>query len=138
MSMARWGLIAETSVRWGEGRDWTATVLGYAEGTREFALRELEKQARQRFPAPGRRRSPQVRFFREGDGFLMIVGERMQTRYTVAELLYDSEAPAPAQPEPGAAVPQDAEPPRAAEPDVARDEDGVPITPSWLGRSDLS
>ncbi|MFC0598923.1 hypothetical protein [Streptomyces palmae] len=115
--MARWGLIAETSERWGEGRSWTATVLGYAEGTRESALRELERHARERIPAPGRR-TPRVRFFRQEDGFLMIVREGIQTRYTVAELLYDSEAPPP-------------------EPEVPLDADGVPVTPSWLRRGDL-
>ncbi|WP_431041828.1 hypothetical protein ACQUSR_07815 [Streptomyces sp. P1-3] len=145
--MARWGLIAESSVRRGEGRSWSAHIMGYVDGTREEALRELEAHARRRFPPPSRW-TKRTQLFRVGDGLMMITDNvhNLYTRFTVAELLYDSDAPpvpadpepVTAEPEPAAAEPEDAGPsPLDAVPDDARFDDGVPVKPSWLGRSDL-
>src|SRR5690606_27704855 len=71
------------------------------------------------------------------------------TRFTVAELLADSDAPAapdpgpeevrepaPAAPapDPAPAAPQDPPPPAEQDAVGELDEDGVPVRPSWLGR----
>ncbi|WKX72965.1 hypothetical protein [Streptomyces sp. XD-27] len=146
--MARWGLIVEVSERRGEGRSWSAYVMGYVDGTREQALRELEAHARRRFPPPSRW-TKRTQLFRAGDALMLITERGMHnryTRFTVAELLYDSDAPpASADPRPPAADLEPAPEPEAPEPgpldgvpDEARFDDGVPVKPSWLGRTDLS
>lgn len=67
--------------------------------------------------------------------------QTFSTRFTVAELLDDSAAPAPpsaeatppvAEPDPADAVPPPSTPP------VERYADGVPVRPTWWGRTDLS
>ncbi|MER6104216.1 hypothetical protein ABT115_18275 [Streptomyces sp. NPDC001832] len=72
--------------------------------------------------------------------------QSFSTRFTVAELLDDSAVPPPpaaepepAEPEPAAAVPPPPPPPppSPASPPVERYADGVPVRPSWLGRTDV-
>ncbi|MEV1025918.1 hypothetical protein [Streptomyces sp. NPDC050264] len=150
--MPTWGLVVETTTGTGERKHVEAYVLAQLDATRDDALRELERRAHQYQPthpmSPKRRR-----LFRTGDGFLLVVDGAWQsfsTRFTLAELLHDSAAPAPAPapepvqaPEPADVAPP-ADVPRPApapvpEPDpVARYDDGVPVKPSWLGRTDLS
>ncbi|MEU0003387.1 hypothetical protein ABZ079_03505 [Streptomyces sp. NPDC006314] len=120
------------------------------EGTYEEALAELERHARRSMahhPKKRRRR----RFFRNGDDFLMVVDDAAWrssgTRYTVAELLEDTAAPAKptnageatmkstdrreaTQPEPVETMPP-------ASPSEERYPDGVPVRPKWPGRADL-
>ncbi|MFJ8826615.1 hypothetical protein ACIREE_33200 [Streptomyces sp. NPDC102467] len=152
--MSTWGLIVETTTGTGERKHIEAYVLAQLDGTRDDALRELEQRARHYQPShpmsPKRRR-----LFRTGDGFLLAVDGAWQsfsTRFTLAELLHDSAAPTPAPvaepapepvqaPEPADAVPTATVPQPATEPEldpVARYDDGVPVRPSWLGRTDLS
>ncbi len=150
-----WALVVETTQGIGQRKHTVARVLGHVEGSLEEALAELERQARGYVPEhPGspRRR----RLLRTADGFLLVVEGSWQTfasRFTVGELLADSEAP-PA-PEPEAREPRVREPragesapagPRAGPdepsgpasgPDEV-DEDGIPVRPAWLGRRDLS
>ncbi|MFB8034346.1 hypothetical protein ACFC5Z_15680 [Streptomyces sp. NPDC056004] len=152
--MAIWGLVIETTVGIGERKHGEAYVLTHVDGTREEALVELEQRARRH--TPEHPRSPKRRrLFRESDGFLLVIDGAWQsfsTRFTVAELLDDSAAPAapatppahPAQPEaepeeePEAEPePADAVPPPTSTPPVERDADGVPIRPNWWGRTDL-
>ncbi|WPW33567.1 hypothetical protein P6B95_26315 [Streptomyces atratus] len=134
----------ETTVGVGERKHAEAYVLAHLEGTREDALAELEQRARNH--TPEHPRSPKRRrLFREGDGFLLVIDGAWQsfsTRFTVAELLDDSAAPPPAEPEPepvepepGATVPSP--PPPPSSPPVERYADGVPVRPSWLGRIDV-
>ncbi|MEU3217429.1 hypothetical protein [Streptomyces sp. NPDC006971] len=158
--MTTWGLVMETTVGGGEHKHIETYVLAHMAGTREDALLELERRARVHTPAhpwnPKRRR-----LFRKDDGFLLVIDGTWQsysTRFTVAELLEDSAAPAPEparEPEPApdpeaeappapapapAAAREDARRRRAehpAEEDVARYADGVPVRPAWLGRADL-
>jgi hypothetical protein len=89
-----WGLIVETTTGGGSARHWAADVLGEVRGTREEALRELEAHA-QRY-RPQHPFSPQrSRVFRDGDGFLMVVEGRTETfhtRFSVGELIHDSDA----------------------------------------------
>ncbi|MEU3945094.1 hypothetical protein [Streptomyces sp. NPDC029526] len=164
-----WGLVVETTVGTGQRKHTEAQVVAHVTGSRAEALEELERRARAYQPwhptSPKRRR-----LLRVDDGFLLVVDGAYQsfgTRFTVAELLADSDAPAapdpgpggtrepaPAAPAPGSApAPQD--PPSPDEsppggpdtvggpspggPDAAGelDEDGVPVRPSWLGRPDL-
>ncbi|MFH8790743.1 hypothetical protein [Streptomyces roseoverticillatus] len=142
--MATWGLIVETTVG-GEHKRTKTSVLAHVEGEREEALAELERRARDFVPQhpwnPKRRR-----FFRHGDGFLLVLDGSWQqsysTRFTLAELLEDSAAaPEPAEPP----APEPAEPPAPADsvqpppagPAEERDADGVPVKPAWLGRTDL-
>ncbi|MFJ9734222.1 hypothetical protein ACIRUL_23235 [Streptomyces sp. NPDC101171] len=127
-----------------------AQVVAHVAGPREEALAELERRAR-RF-APEHPRSPRRRrLLREGDGFLLVVDGAWQsfvTRFTVAELLEDSAdtappepAPAPEKlPAPAAALEPAGKGPIApvAEEQVERYADGVPVRPSWLGRTDLA
>ncbi|MFF9511866.1 hypothetical protein ACF1BU_00470 [Streptomyces sp. NPDC014724] len=143
--MATWGLVMETTVGAGERKHTEAYVLTHLEGTREDALMELERRARNHAPehpwSPKRRR-----LFREGGGFLLVIDGAWQsfsTRFTVAELLDDSAAPPPpavepvtAEPEPEAAVPPPPPSPSSSSP-VERYADGVPVRPSWLGRTDV-
>ncbi|GAA2313886.1 hypothetical protein OKJ48_10415 [Streptomyces kunmingensis] len=146
--MPTWGLVVEMTVGMGERKHAEAYVLAHVEGTRDEALAELEDRVRRH--APEHPRNPKRRrMFRTGDGFLLVVDGAWQsfsTRFTVAELLADSAAPAPepvAEPAPvPASEPVDAVPPPATpQPEtdpVARYDDGVPVKPSWLGRADLS
>ena len=138
--MATWGLVIETTVGIGERKHSEAYVLTHLEGTRDEALAELEQRARHH--SPEHPRNPRRRrLFRDGDGFLLVIDGAWQsfsTRFTVAELLEDSAAPAkPArhpksEPDPAAAV----LPPPSSLP-VERYADGVPVRPTWLGRNDL-
>ncbi|MEV7956011.1 hypothetical protein ACIOHC_08265 [Streptomyces sp. NPDC088252] len=144
--MATWGLVMETTVGAGERKHTEAYVLAHLEGTREDALVELERRARNHTPehpwSPKRRR-----LFREDGGFLLVIDGAWQsfsTRFTVAELLDDSAAPPPpaAEPEPAAPEPEVAPPPPPSPPPspsspVERYADGVPVRPSWLGRTDV-
>ncbi|MBT3167213.1 hypothetical protein HTV80_29575 [Streptomyces sp. Vc74B-19] len=163
-----WGLLVETTVGTGQRKHVETHVVAHVTGSRQEALAELERRARAHSPAhplsPKRRR-----LLRTGDGFLLVVDGAWQsfaTRFTVAELLEDSDAPREPEPvveetpaaepdvgEPPAEKPDVEEPP-AERPDVEgtppapprptpeqpaeRDADGVPVLPSWLGRSDLS
>ncbi|MGW1103351.1 hypothetical protein [Streptomyces sp. NPDC002540] len=149
--MATWGLVMETTVGVGERKHTEAYVLAHLEGTREDALVELERRARNHTPehpwSPKRRR-----LFREGGGFLLVIDGARQsfsTRFTVAELLDDSAAPPPpavepepaepepAEPEPEVAPPPPPSPPPSPSVPVERYADGVPVRPSWLGRTDV-
>jgi hypothetical protein len=143
--VATWGLVIETTVGVGERKHTEAYVLTHVEGTREEALVELERRAR--IHTPEHPRSPKRRrLFRERDGFLLVIDGAWQsfsTRFTVAELLDDSAAPAPPA-EAAEAAPAEVEPdpagtvpPALSTPPVERDADGVPMRPSWLGRTDL-
>ncbi|MFD5500237.1 hypothetical protein ACFWJS_11020 [Streptomyces sp. NPDC127061] len=148
--MAIWGLVIETTVGVGERKHTEAYVLTHVEGTREEALVELERRARRH--TPEHPRSPKRRrLFRERDGFLLVIDGAWQsfsTRFTVAELLDDSAAPAPppttevappeAEPDPADTVPSPPPPsPPPSTPPVERDADGVPVRPAWWGRTDL-
>ncbi|MFJ9668287.1 hypothetical protein ACIRPP_27350 [Streptomyces sp. NPDC101219] len=158
-----WGLVVETTVGTGQRKHTEAQVVAHVTGSRAEALEELERRAHAYQPwhptSPKRRR-----LLRVDDGFLLVVDGAYQsfgTRFTVAELLADSDAPAapdrgpegtrepaPAAPAPDPApAPQD--PPAAHRPSPDEpspggpdavgelDEDGVPVRPSWLGRPDL-
>ncbi|MDT0405853.1 MULTISPECIES: hypothetical protein [Streptomyces] len=147
-AVTTWGLVVESTVGTGERKHTEAQVVAHVEGTREEALAELERRARAHVPAhplSHRRR----RLLRDGDGFLLVVDGAWRsflTRFTVAELLEDSAAPAapepvgrtPSEPEPVAEAVPPASPRPSAEQPAERDEDGVPVLPSWLGRRDLS
>ncbi|MFI8092518.1 hypothetical protein ACIF9R_30050, partial [Streptomyces sp. NPDC086080] len=104
-----WALVVETTQGIGQRKHTVARVLTHVEGSREAALAELERQARGYAPEhPGspRRR----RLLRTGDGFLLVVDGSWQTfasRFTVGELLADSEAP----PAPGPPAGEPAAPP---------------------------
>ncbi|MFI9604054.1 hypothetical protein ACIHCX_30140 [Streptomyces sp. NPDC052043] len=151
--MTTWGLIIETTVGVGERKHIEAYVVAHVTGPREEALAELERRARSH--SPEHPRSPKRRrLLRQDDGFLLVIDGAWQsfvTRFTVAELLEDSDAPAapepaveepdaPTVPEPvvqaapGAPATAAAEP---AEQQVERYSDGVPVRPAWLGRNDL-
>ncbi|ROP44216.1 hypothetical protein [Streptomyces sp. PanSC9] len=147
--MMTWGLVIETTVGVGDRKHTEAHVVAHVSGPREKALEELEQRARSF--SPGHPRSPKRRrLLRVGDGFLLVIDGAWQsyvTRFTVAELLEDSAAPAPALPEPSvpvapASAPEPPAGPAAApcEPTQQVDlyEDGVPVKPSWLGREDLT
>ncbi|MFD8791483.1 hypothetical protein [Streptomyces vinaceus] len=146
--MATWGLILETTVGSGEHKHTEAYVMAHVEGGREMALAELERRARAY--TPEHPRSPKRRrLFRDGDGFLLVVDGAWQshaTRFSAAELLDDTARPAAAErvsdepvaaevlPAPTQELPP---PPPSPSPTVERDEDGVPVKPAWLGRTDL-
>ncbi|MCC3769485.1 hypothetical protein, partial [Streptomyces sp. UNOC14_S4] len=140
----------------------SGSVIAHVEGSRDEALRELEKRAWSYEPVhpynPRRRR-----LFRTADGYALILDgawDDYVTHFTVAELLYDSDTPPPEPQQddrPVEAVPKKslrrkrvrteqsaARPETAAQrlPQDARDAarydaDGVPLKPSWLGRGDL-
>ncbi|MFJ8750072.1 hypothetical protein ACIREO_12185 [Streptomyces sp. NPDC102441] len=151
--MPRWGLVVEQNLGFGrQGRMWSVEVMGHVEGTREEALAALRVRA-ERFdpvhPTTRKRRT----LYREADGFLLVVEgvwQPFHCRFTVAEQLYDSAAPEPAEQlgsparergEPGAGDPA---PPRAKPPEPEPEpgpppawDAEVPEVPSWLGRDDL-
>ncbi|MGW7106539.1 hypothetical protein ACWGHU_10330 [Streptomyces xanthophaeus] len=147
--METWGLIVEATVGLGERKHTEAYVLTQVEGTREEALAELERRARAY--SPEHPRSPKRRrLLRSGDGFLLVIDGAWQsyaTRFSVAELLEDTDRPEPPPlsineppPAPDAAPVPHPEPlPPAPHPAAGEgcDEDGVPLRPSWLGRTDL-
>ncbi|MFD7097083.1 hypothetical protein [Streptomyces xanthophaeus] len=147
--METWGLIVEATVGLGERKHTEAYVLTQVEGTREEALAELERRARAY--SPEHPRSPKRRrLLRSGDGFLLVIEGAWQsyaTRFSVAELLEDTDRPEPPPPSinepppaPDAAPVPHSEPlPPAPHPAAGEgcDEDGVPLRPSWLGRTDL-
>lgn len=95
--MATWGLIVEMTVGTGERKHMEASVLTHVEGSREEALAELGEWIGRY--TPEHPRSPKrSRIFRTADGFLLVVDGAWQTfssRFTVAELVKDSAAPAP-------------------------------------------
>ncbi|MFI9629203.1 hypothetical protein [Streptomyces sp. NPDC052042] len=99
--MATWGLVMETTVGAAERKHTEAYVLAHMTGTREEALLELERRARNHTPThpwSQKRR----RLFRKEDGFLLVIDGAWQsfsTRFTLAELLEDSAARKP-DPEP--------------------------------------
>ncbi|WP_190018692.1 hypothetical protein [Streptomyces lucensis] len=122
----------------GERKHTEANVVAYVRGTRAQALAELERRARSY--SPEHPRSPRRRrLLRASDGFLLVVDGVWQsfvTRFTVAELLEDSDAPAVPEQSveaPGGTV---AAPGGQAE-ETERYADGVPVRPAWLGRDDL-
>ncbi|MEU9477316.1 hypothetical protein [Streptomyces sp. NPDC048191] len=149
--MTVWGLVVETTMSAGDRKHIEANVVAHVHGTRDEAFAELERRARSF--SPEHPRSPRRRrLLRHGDGFLLVVDGVFQsfaTRFTVAELLEDSAAPAAPQDAPAARnepVPQD-EPAARNEPvqqdapvadDIERYSDGVPVKPAWWGRDDLS
>ncbi|MFE2551936.1 hypothetical protein ACFXGI_25770 [Streptomyces sp. NPDC059355] len=144
--MTTWGLILETTVGSGERKHTEAYVMAHVEGDRETALAELEQRARAY--TPEHPRSPKRRrLFRAGDGFLLVVDGSWQfhaTRFSAVELLDDTDRPTPAErresePVAAEALPAMTPPPPPLLPAAAvdRDEDGVPVKPSWLGRTDL-
>ncbi|MGW6541156.1 hypothetical protein ACWGBV_14300 [Streptomyces sp. NPDC055051] len=128
----------ETTVGMGERKHTEASVLAHVTGSREEALAELERRARNHTPAhplSHRRR----RLLRQDEGFLLVVDGAWQsyvTRFTVAELLEDSAAPVPRE-EPRPERRPEPVPAEPSPPPVERDADGVPVRPSWLGRDDL-
>jgi hypothetical protein len=93
--MPTWGLIVETTFGTGDRKRWRGDVLAQVEGTREEALVELEKRARQYRPAHPLK--PQrTRLFRDGEAFVLVSDGTLgtfHTRFTAAELLHDSGAP---------------------------------------------
>ncbi|MFB7254845.1 hypothetical protein [Streptomyces nojiriensis] len=152
MDVATWGLVLETTVGLGERKHTEAYVMTHVEGGREAALAELERRARAY--TPEHPRSPKRRrLFRDGDGFLLVVDGAWQshaTRFSIAELLDDTDRPAPAEPAGDASVPEEPPatpptpismpelpPPSPPSVTVECDEDGVPVKPAWLGRTDL-
>ncbi|MFI5831391.1 hypothetical protein ACIA6C_29740 [Streptomyces sp. NPDC051578] len=151
--MTTWGLILETAVGSGERQYTQAYVMTHVEGGRELALAELERRARAYTPEHPRR-PKRRRLYRDGDGLLLVIDgvwHSHATRFSVAELLDDTDRPAPAvgvSDEPTAAEePPAMAPVRTHEPlpppslppvlPVERDVDGVPVKPAWLGRDDL-
>lgn len=147
-TVTTWGLVVETTVGAGERKHTEAHVVAHVTGSRTEALAELERRARNHVPmhplSPKRRR-----LLRAGDGFLLVVDGAWQsfvTRFTVAELLEDSAASpapkpvveAPAPPPVAPAAPSSGPAEQQVEPTVELDEDGVPVRPAWLGRTDLA
>ncbi|MER6089741.1 hypothetical protein [Streptomyces bluensis] len=149
--MATWGLIRETAnVKHWDSYITETHVLAYVEGTYEEALAELERHARRSMANHPKKRKRR-RLFRSGDDFLMVVDDAAWrssgTRYTVAELLEDTAAPAQPTNTCGATMkptdrreatkpePVDTMPP--ASPPEEQYPDGVPVKPKWLGRADL-
>ncbi|WP_256987994.1 hypothetical protein [Streptomyces sp. BR123] len=95
--METWGLVLETTVGAGERKHIEAFVMAQVEGDKKAALAELERRARAY--CPEHPRSPKRRrLFRHGDGFLLVVNGAWQsyvTRFTLAELIEDSDRPQP-------------------------------------------
>ncbi|MEU6660197.1 hypothetical protein [Streptomyces sp. NPDC046821] len=144
--MTTWGLIVETTVGMGERKHMEASVLAHVEGSREEAMAELERRAWRYIPEHPRN-ARRRRAYRTADGILLVMDGSWQsfsTRFVVAELVGDSDAPPP-EPEP---VPAEVDPTPPAQPEntgtpspdasVARYDDGVPVKPAWFGRTDLS
>ncbi|MFI7358894.1 hypothetical protein ACIBTP_33800 [Streptomyces avidinii] len=148
--MTTWGLILETTVGLGDRKHTEAYVMAHVEGPRETALAELEKRARAY--SPEHPRSPKRRrLFRSGDGFLLVIDGAWQshaTRFAAAELMDDTDRPPPAKAVGAGPASEGARRVPALEPKpvtptlptvtVERDEDGVPVKPAWLGRTDLA
>ncbi|MFK0235368.1 hypothetical protein [Streptomyces vinaceus] len=148
--MTTWGLVLETTVGSGERKHTEAYVMAHVEGPRETALAELERRARAY--SPEHPRSPKRRrLFRSRDGFLLMIDGAWQshaTRFSVAELMDDTERPAQSKAVDDEPAAPDSKPEREPEPEpatptlptvaVERDEDGVPVKPAWLGRTDLA
>ncbi|MFE0578464.1 hypothetical protein [Streptomyces sp. NPDC058874] len=136
--MTIWGLVIETTVGVGERKHTEAHVVAHISGSRAEALTELERRARSH--TPEHPRSPRRRrLLRESDGFLLVVDGAWQsfvTRFTVAEVLEDSAAPAV--PEPVEVSSEPVTSPGESVGQVERYADGVPVKPAWLGRDDLS
>ncbi|MGW2272549.1 hypothetical protein [Streptomyces yangpuensis] len=146
--MTTWGLVVEATVGLGERKRTEAYVLAHVEGSREAALAELERRARGYDPEHPRN-PKRRRLLRSGDGFLLVIDGAWQsyaTRFSIAELLEDSDRPEPPQQDAAHPAPSQKTAPSPAplppEPEPAAgegcDEDGVPLRPSWLGRTDLS
>lgn len=147
--METWGLVLETTVGAGERKHIEAFVMAQVEGDKEAALAELERRARAYCPAHPR--SPKRRrLLRHGDGFLLVVDGAWQsyvTRFTLAELIEDSDRPRPPEAEEPASpdaeetmpprTPEPVAPPVTPPPAVECDGDGIPVKPAWLGRTDL-
>lgn len=137
--MTTWGLVIETTVGAGERKHTEAQVVAHITGRREAALAELERRARSY--SPEHPRSPKRRrLLRQNDGFLLVIDGAWQsfvTRFTVAELLEDSDAPAVPEPVAEASTAPVAAPAEPEEQQVDRYTDGVPVKPAWLGRDDL-
>ncbi|WSW02238.1 hypothetical protein OG509_33295 [Streptomyces sp. NBC_01006] len=149
--MTTWGLVLETTVGSGERKHTEAYVMAHVEGPRETALAELERRARAY--SPEHPRSPKRRrLFRGGDGFLLVIDGAWQshaTRFSVAELMDDTDHAPPSEavgdrpaapgrkPEPEPEREPEPVPPTLPTVTVERDEDGVPVKPAWLGRTDL-
>ncbi|MGW1316487.1 hypothetical protein [Streptomyces sp. NPDC002426] len=144
--MSTWGLVVEQNLGYGrKGRMWSIGVMDHVEGTREEALAALRLRA-ERFE-PVHPANPKSRkLYREADGFLLVVEgvwQPFHCRFSVAEQLYDSTVPEPAE---EAAEAEVRDGPTAPEPAPAPAEPGpppawdaqVPEVPSWLGRDDLS
>ncbi|MFI0980179.1 hypothetical protein ACH4SP_24635 [Streptomyces sp. NPDC021093] len=137
-----WGLIIETTLGTGQRKHQEAFVLAQLDGSREEAMAELERRARAH--SPEHPRNPQRRrLLRVADGFLLVIDGSWQsynTRFTLAEVLEDSAAPVAPEPEPEPV--REPEPVPVQEPEpvdtTARYDDGVPVKPAWLGRTDLS
>ncbi|WP_369199967.1 hypothetical protein [Streptomyces sp. PU-14G] len=133
--MTTWGLVREASSGAGQHKYLLPELLGHFDGTREEALAELRSRARRYEPSrpwnPKRRR-----LFRERDGYLLVVTgswESFCTRFSVAELVEDSDAPQ----ETAVSDRTVPEPEPAPAPSPERYTDGVPVKPAWLGRTDL-
>ncbi|MEU8889092.1 hypothetical protein [Streptomyces sp. NPDC048442] len=95
--MPSWGLILEPAIGVSPRPQHEAYVLAHVHGTREEAMAELERRAREHVPAQPRK--PQRRrLFRVADGFMLVLDgnwQSMATRFTLGELLEDSAAPPP-------------------------------------------
>lgn len=95
--MGRWGLVVEENQGSGEEKMWALRVLAHVDGTREEALARLESWARTHRPEHPRRPGRRL-VYRQGEGFLTVTEGRSRDchcRFSVLELLYDSEAPEP-------------------------------------------
>jgi hypothetical protein len=138
-NVTTWGLVIETTMGAGDRKHTEANVVAHITGLREEALAELERRARSY--SPEHPRSPKRRrLLRQHDGFLLVIDGAWQsfvTRFTVAELLEDSDAPTVPEPEAQASTVPVVRPAEAVEQQVERYADGVPIKPTWLGRDDL-
>ncbi|MFD6471608.1 hypothetical protein [Streptomyces goshikiensis] len=141
--MARWGLLVEQNLGYGRtGRMWSAGVLGHVDGTREEAFAELRRRAEVFEPAHPANVKRRV-LYQQGEGFLLVLDgmwDVFHCRFTVAEQLYDSAAPAPAPapaPEPAPEPVPAPAPEPAPEPEPLPWDAGVPERPGWLGRADL-
>lgn len=90
---ARWGLIVEETEGVGNGRTTTTNVLEEVTGTREQAMTRLQALARSHQPSHPSNAS-RTRLYRTDDGYLLVSEGAMRNygcRFSVAELLYDSE-----------------------------------------------
>ncbi|MFD9413190.1 hypothetical protein ACFWC9_00460 [Streptomyces goshikiensis] len=143
--MARWGLLVEQNLGYGRtGRTWSAGVLGHVDGTWDEAFAELRRRAEVFEPAHPANVKRRV-LYRHGEGFLLVldgIWEVFHCRFTLAEQLYDSAAPAPEPvpapvPEPAPDLVPEPPPEPEPEPEPAHWDAGVPERPGWLGRPGL-